>query len=159
MSNLKGPNIVDFKILLYTFKAIPPPYLSDLLHIATPSYSLRSSSSTHLIVSSFQLTTMGSRSFDRSAPRLCNSLPQTSETFTLSLISNLVLQLISSGVYTPHHSTPASYSTLLVCLSIWLVLISCSYFVFNPCFIIFITFKHYPKPSDIAYKLQSTEHY
>ena len=42
---------ITFKILLYTFKAIhrlAPPYLSDLLHVAAPVRSLRSSSSLHL---------------------------------------------------------------------------------------------------------------
>ncbi|KAJ0004857.1 hypothetical protein NQD34_011071 [Periophthalmus magnuspinnatus] len=46
---------IQYKILLHTFKAIhnlAPPYLSDLLHIATPTRSLRSSSSLHLSVPS-----------------------------------------------------------------------------------------------------------
>lgn len=69
---------IDFKILLYAFKAIhnlAPPYLSDLLHIATSTRSLRSSSSIHLTVPSARLSTMGSRAFSRSAPQLWNSLP------------------------------------------------------------------------------------
>ena len=69
---------IEFKILLYTFKAIhnlAPPYLSDLLNVATPARSLRSSSSTHLTVPSARLSTMGSRAFSRSAPQLWNSLP------------------------------------------------------------------------------------
>ncbi|KAK0132534.1 hypothetical protein N1851_032613 [Merluccius polli] len=69
---------IEFKILLFTFKAIhnlAPPYLSDLLHVATPTRTLRSSASIHLTVPSARLTTMGSRAFSRSAPRLWNSLP------------------------------------------------------------------------------------
>ncbi|XP_029923297.1 uncharacterized protein LOC115370421 [Myripristis murdjan] len=69
---------IQFKVLLFTFKAIhnlAPPYLSDLLHVPTPSRALRSSSSIHLSVPSARLTTMGSRAFSRSAPRLWNSLP------------------------------------------------------------------------------------
>ncbi|KAK0141394.1 hypothetical protein N1851_021597 [Merluccius polli] len=69
---------INFKILLHTFKAIhnlAPPYLSDLLHTATSTHSLRSSSSIHLTVPSARLTTMGSRAFSRSAPKLWNSLP------------------------------------------------------------------------------------
>ena len=69
---------INFKILLHTFKAIhnlAPPYLSDLLHTATSTRSLRSSSSIHLTVPSARLTTMGSRAFSRSAPKLWNSLP------------------------------------------------------------------------------------
>ncbi|KAL1276385.1 hypothetical protein QQF64_036008 [Cirrhinus molitorella] len=69
---------IDFKILLYVFKAIhnlAPPYLFDLLHIAIPSHSLRSSSSIHLTVPSACLSTMGSRVFSCSAPLLWNALP------------------------------------------------------------------------------------
>ncbi|KAK0151427.1 hypothetical protein N1851_007280 [Merluccius polli] len=69
---------IEFKILLFTFKAIhnlAPSYLSDLLHVATPSRTLRSSASIHLTVPSARLNTMGSRAFSRSAPRLWNSLP------------------------------------------------------------------------------------
>lgn len=69
---------IDYKILLHTFKAIhnlAPPYLSDLLHINIPTRSLRSASSINLTVPPARLSTMGSRAFSRSAPRLWNSLP------------------------------------------------------------------------------------
>uniref|UniRef100_A0A3Q3EBG2 Reverse transcriptase domain-containing protein n=1 Tax=Labrus bergylta TaxID=56723 RepID=A0A3Q3EBG2_9LABR len=69
---------IIFKLLLYTFKAIhnlAPPYLSDLLHIATSARSLRSSSSSHLTVPFARLSTMGGRVFSCSAPQLWNSLP------------------------------------------------------------------------------------
>ncbi|KAK7880132.1 hypothetical protein WMY93_033199 [Mugilogobius chulae] len=69
---------IQYKILLHTFKAIhnlAPPYLSELLHIATPVRSLRSSSSLQLSVPSARLVTMGSRAFSRSAPQLWNTLP------------------------------------------------------------------------------------
>uniref|UniRef100_A0AAR2LE49 Reverse transcriptase domain-containing protein n=1 Tax=Pygocentrus nattereri TaxID=42514 RepID=A0AAR2LE49_PYGNA len=69
---------INFKILTLTFKSIhnlAPPYLSELLHISTPSRSLRSSSSTHLFVPSARLVTMGNRAFSRCAPQLWNSLP------------------------------------------------------------------------------------
>uniref|UniRef100_A0A3P9Q946 Reverse transcriptase domain-containing protein n=1 Tax=Poecilia reticulata TaxID=8081 RepID=A0A3P9Q946_POERE len=69
---------IEYKILLYTFKALynlSPPYLSNLIDIAIPSRSLRSSSSIHFTVPSARLTTMGSRAFSRSAPQLWNSLP------------------------------------------------------------------------------------
>lgn len=69
---------INFKILLHTFKAIhnlAPPYLSDLIHINTPTRSLRSTSSINLIVPRVRLSTMGSRAFSCSAPRLWNSLP------------------------------------------------------------------------------------
>lgn len=67
---------IHFKILLLTFQSLynlAPPYLSDLLHIATPSRTPRSSSIT-LIIPPAHLTTMGFRAFSRVAPRPCSSL-------------------------------------------------------------------------------------
>uniref|UniRef100_A0A3P9L4L3 Reverse transcriptase domain-containing protein n=1 Tax=Oryzias latipes TaxID=8090 RepID=A0A3P9L4L3_ORYLA len=67
---------IQFKLLLYTFKALhslAPSYLSNLLHINTPS--LWSSSSLQLSVPPARMVTMGSRAFSRSAPQLWNSLP------------------------------------------------------------------------------------
>uniref|UniRef100_A0A3P9LRF3 Reverse transcriptase domain-containing protein n=1 Tax=Oryzias latipes TaxID=8090 RepID=A0A3P9LRF3_ORYLA len=72
------PFRIQYKILLYTFKAfhnLAPPYFSDLLHISIPARSLRSSSSIQFSVPSARLVTMGSRAFSCSAPRLWNSLP------------------------------------------------------------------------------------
>uniref|UniRef100_A0A672Y631 Ig-like domain-containing protein n=1 Tax=Sphaeramia orbicularis TaxID=375764 RepID=A0A672Y631_9TELE len=76
---------IEFKILLLTFKAIhylAPPYLSDLLHVAPPSRTLRSSSSIHLSVPSARLTTTWTRTFSRSAPRLELLLPPELRTIT-----------------------------------------------------------------------------
>ncbi|CAK6974641.1 uncharacterized protein LOC117442044 isoform X1 [Scomber scombrus] len=69
---------IDFKILLLTCKILhnlAPSYLSELIHIYTPSRTLRSSSANQLFAPSANLTTMGSRAFSRSAPCLWNSLP------------------------------------------------------------------------------------
>uniref|UniRef100_A0A8C6PG34 Reverse transcriptase domain-containing protein n=1 Tax=Nothobranchius furzeri TaxID=105023 RepID=A0A8C6PG34_NOTFU len=69
---------IDYKILLHAFKAIhnlAPPYLSNLLHIVTPTRSLRSSSSPSLSVPRTRLCTMGVRAFSHSAPKLWNTLP------------------------------------------------------------------------------------
>uniref|UniRef100_A0A3Q3JPC9 Reverse transcriptase domain-containing protein n=1 Tax=Monopterus albus TaxID=43700 RepID=A0A3Q3JPC9_MONAL len=55
---------INYKIILYTFIAIhglAPSYLSNLIHIAIPSRSLRSASSLHLVLPSARLTIMGSR--------------------------------------------------------------------------------------------------
>uniref|UniRef100_A0A8C6M1A3 Reverse transcriptase domain-containing protein n=1 Tax=Nothobranchius furzeri TaxID=105023 RepID=A0A8C6M1A3_NOTFU len=68
---------IDYKILLHAFKAIhnlAPPYLSNLLHIVTPTRSLRSSSSPSLSVPHTCLCTMGARAFSHSAPKLWNTL-------------------------------------------------------------------------------------
>lgn len=92
---------IQFKTQLLTFKAIhnlAPPYLTDLLHIHTPSRSLRSSSSISLSVPPARLTTMGSRAFSRSAPCLQNSLPpdiwniQSLDTFKFNLKTYLFKQ-------------------------------------------------------------------
>ncbi|KAI5628136.1 hypothetical protein C0J50_12795, partial [Silurus asotus] len=69
---------VEFKILLLTYKALhnlAPQYLTQLLHVYTPSRALRSSSSISLVAPWIRLTTMGARSFSYAAPRLWNSLP------------------------------------------------------------------------------------
>lgn len=68
---------IQFKTLLLTFKAIhnlTPLYLTDLLHIHTPSRSLRSSSSISHTVPPARLTTMGSRAFSCSAPHLISEI-------------------------------------------------------------------------------------
>uniref|UniRef100_A0A3Q2ZIU4 Reverse transcriptase domain-containing protein n=1 Tax=Kryptolebias marmoratus TaxID=37003 RepID=A0A3Q2ZIU4_KRYMA len=69
---------IQFKIIMYTFKAIhnlAPSYLSDLVHITTHSRSLRSSSSIHLNIPPVRLSTMGNRAVSHSAPQLWNALP------------------------------------------------------------------------------------
>uniref|UniRef100_A0A3B3IFW8 Reverse transcriptase domain-containing protein n=1 Tax=Oryzias latipes TaxID=8090 RepID=A0A3B3IFW8_ORYLA len=69
---------ITYKILILTFKSIhnlAPSYLSDLVHVAIPTRTLRSSSSLHLDVPTARLVTMGGRAFSCSAPRLWNSLP------------------------------------------------------------------------------------
>lgn len=69
---------IDFKILLLTFNSFhnrTPHFLSDLLHIATPSCTLRCSSSFTLIVPPARLTSRGFRVFSQVATHLWNSLP------------------------------------------------------------------------------------
>uniref|UniRef100_A0A8C4SSR3 Reverse transcriptase domain-containing protein n=1 Tax=Erpetoichthys calabaricus TaxID=27687 RepID=A0A8C4SSR3_ERPCA len=93
---------IQFKILLLIFKAIhnlAPPYLSDLLHVAIPSHTLRSSSSIHLTVPFVRLTTIRSRAFSCSAPQLWNSLPpelRNIESFSL-FKSKLKTHLFQTG--------------------------------------------------------------
>ena len=69
---------IIFKISVLTFRAMhgtAPQYLSDLLHIHTPSRILRSSSKTLLSVLRPRLDTYGSRAFSVAAPLLWNELP------------------------------------------------------------------------------------
>uniref|UniRef100_A0A3B3CCN3 Reverse transcriptase domain-containing protein n=1 Tax=Oryzias melastigma TaxID=30732 RepID=A0A3B3CCN3_ORYME len=75
---LPVPQRINYKLLILTFKALhnlAPPYLCELIHVATPARSLRSSSSLQLMVPTTRLITMGDRAFSRSAPQLWNSLP------------------------------------------------------------------------------------
>ncbi len=65
---------VDFKVLVYVFKALhglAPIYISDLLHFYSPVRTLRSSSQKLLIVPKFRLKSKGNRAFSV----LWNSLP------------------------------------------------------------------------------------
>ena len=75
---------IDFKILLFTFKAIyghAPGYLIDLIAIKEqPRYNLRSASGHILKYPSFPPSlklkkTLGGRSFSSAAPNLWNNLP------------------------------------------------------------------------------------
>ena len=71
---------IDFKILLFTFKAIyghAPGYLIDLIAIKVqPRYNLRSASGLILKYRSLKLKkTLGDRAFSSAAPNLWNNLP------------------------------------------------------------------------------------
>uniref|UniRef100_A0A3P9H2V8 Reverse transcriptase domain-containing protein n=1 Tax=Oryzias latipes TaxID=8090 RepID=A0A3P9H2V8_ORYLA len=66
---LPVPFRIHYKILILTFKALhnlAPPYLSDLIHVAIPTRSLRSASSLQLATPTARLVTMGGRAFSRS---------------------------------------------------------------------------------------------
>uniref|UniRef100_A0A8C8DFH0 Reverse transcriptase domain-containing protein n=1 Tax=Oryzias sinensis TaxID=183150 RepID=A0A8C8DFH0_9TELE len=74
---------ITYTILILTFKSIhnlPPSYLSDLVHVAIPTRTLRSSSSLHLDVPTARLVTMGGRA----AEQLNALYLRTSETSGLS---------------------------------------------------------------------------
>ena len=69
---------VDFKVLLFVFKALnglAPPYLAELLHLHAPSRSLRSADQLLLEVPRSKRKLRGDRAFSVAAPRLWNSLP------------------------------------------------------------------------------------
>ena len=69
-----------YKIACMCYNAItdsPPSYLSELLHLYSPSCSLRSSSDTHMLkIQRFNRKTHGFRTFSHSGPHIWNNLPQ-----------------------------------------------------------------------------------
>jgi len=72
---------IDYKLSLLTFKSFnnqAPAYLSDLLHVYTPSRQLRSSADTRLLrIPHVRTKTFGQRSFSYQAPTTWNKLPLT----------------------------------------------------------------------------------
>ncbi len=69
---------VDFKVLLFAYKALhnsAPDYICDLIKPYTASRSLRSSDQLLLSVPRSRCKTKGDRAFSVVAPKLWNSLP------------------------------------------------------------------------------------
>ena len=70
---------IHYKIALLCFKSfnnLAPSYISDLLHVYTPSRQLRSASDTRIFrIPSCRTKTHGQRSFSYQAPILWNQLP------------------------------------------------------------------------------------
>ena len=69
---------IDFKILLFVFKAVnglAPTYISDLIQIYTPARTLRSEGQLQLVVPKSRLKTRGDRAFSVVGPKLWNALP------------------------------------------------------------------------------------
>ena len=69
---------IQFKIILFTFKAIhglAPQYLSNLLTVKTHTYNLRCSEELLLFVPVRSKKTLGDRAFVIAAPKLWNALP------------------------------------------------------------------------------------
>lgn len=69
---------IDFKILLFVFKALnglAPQYIEDLIQIYTTVRELRSEGQLQLVVPRARLKTRGDRAFSVVGPRLWNALP------------------------------------------------------------------------------------
>jgi hypothetical protein len=69
---------IDFKISLFTFKALnglAPPYLAELLHPYTPARALRSADQLFLGVPKTKRKLRGDRAFAVVAPKIWNGLP------------------------------------------------------------------------------------
>ena len=70
---------------MYT-SSTPPPHLSELLHLYSPSRSLRSASDTWIFrVPRMGRRTLGERSFQYIGPVVWNSLPSLCQAFVLTL--------------------------------------------------------------------------
>ena len=71
---------IKYKVACMCFSAINGSgraYLSELLHVYTPSRTLRSSSDTRTLkIQQYKRKTHGFRTFSRSGPHIWNSLPQ-----------------------------------------------------------------------------------
>ena len=94
--------MIIYKINVLTFRAMhgtAPQYLSDLLHIHTPSHILRPSSKTLLSVVRPRLDPYGSRAFSVAAPLLWNELPYyiTGKQTLTSFKTKLKTHLFSEG--------------------------------------------------------------
>ena len=69
---------IDFKLLMFVFKALnglAPSYLSELLTVRNPSRALRSTNQLLLEVPRSKYKHWGDRAFSVAAPRLWNKLP------------------------------------------------------------------------------------
>ena len=71
---------IKYKVVCMCFGAINgsgPAYLSELLHVYTPSRTLRSSSDTRMLeIQQYKRKTHGFRTFSCFGPHIWNSLPQ-----------------------------------------------------------------------------------
>ena len=62
---------------VYAYRPPGPAYLSELLHVYTPSRTLRSSSDTRMLeIQQYKRKTHGFRTFSCFGPHIWNSLPQ-----------------------------------------------------------------------------------
>ena len=96
----------DYKLASLCFKSLngsAPTYLSDLLHLYTPSWQLRSSADTRVFrIPSFRTKSSGHRSFSYQAPTTWNKLPtsirhaSSVSSFKSSLKTFLFLKTFSS---------------------------------------------------------------
>ena len=69
---------IDFKIVLFTFKALhglAPSYITDMLERYEPGRTLRSANKALLTVQDTNRVTVGDRAFSARAPILWNALP------------------------------------------------------------------------------------
>ena len=70
-------NVLNIKSLVCVVNGSGPAYLSELLHVYTPSRTLRSSSDTRMLkIQKYKRKSQGFRTFYFFGPQIWNSLPQ-----------------------------------------------------------------------------------
>ena len=123
---------IKYKVVCMCFSAINgsgPAYLSELLHVYTPSRTLRSSSDTRMLeIQKYKGKTHGFRTFSCFGPHIWNSLPQ--DLRHCSTLSSFKAKLKTSS-----HSisilTNASTQFLLQSMCVCVCVCVCSAFFYN----------------------------
>ena len=120
---LRVPERIQYKIVVLTYKVLhdtEPRYLGPLDRVADlhGRRALRSASSSRLVVPMFRLSTVGSRTFNVSGPRIWNGLPE-------DVASALTFQVSGADL------NPSSSSSYILILS--------SNYTFDAVVILFIT--------------------
>ena len=78
---LRVPECIQYKIAVLTYKVLhgtAPRYLGSFDRVADlhGRWALRSASSSRLVVPMYRLSTVGSRAFNVSGPRIWNEMPE-----------------------------------------------------------------------------------
>ena len=114
---------IKYKVACTCFSAINgfgPAYLSELLHVYTPSHTLRSSSDTHMLeIQQYKCKTHGFRTFSCFGPHIWNSLPQDlRHCSTLSSFKAKLKTFLFSQYFHPNwYQYPVS-ATVSVCVCV-----------------------------------------
>ena len=117
---------IKYKVDCMCFSAMngsSPAYLSELLHVYTPSRTLRSSSDTRmLVIQQYKRKTHGFRTFSCFGPHIWNSLQQyLSHCSTLSSF-NAELKTFFSQYFHPKYPVSATVS---VCVCVYVCVCVC----------------------------------
>ena len=101
---------IKYKVACMCFSAVGGSglaYLSELLHVYSPSRTLCSSSDTHMLeIQQYKRKTHGFRTFSCFGPHICNSLPQDlRHCLTLSSFKAKLKTFLFSQYFRPNIST------------------------------------------------------
>ena len=109
-----------------------PAYPSELLHVYTPSHTLRSSSGIRMPkIQQYRLKTRGFRTFSCFGLRIWNSLPQDLRNCsTLSSFKVKLKTFLFSQSFHPNYQYPVS-ATVLVCVCVCVCVVHVFVFLCN----------------------------